>query len=342
MEGLHIFNGFSGSSEARARHAAHQLGIPLHVADVTETFDEEIVQYLTREYLVARTPNPCVVCNRKIKFKTLLYYADRLACHFVATGHYARVFHNRQTGRYALLRGLDQAKDQSYFLFLLGQEQLSRILFPLGELTKKEVRSVALTMGVEAVREKESQEICFIPDDDYKTFIERHMGSSPAIPGDIVDRSGRLLGSHNGIHSFTIGQRKGLRIAAPRPYYVLAIDREKNRVVVGNEEEQGFSGLIVSGVSWIDGESPREEVFETLVRIRYRHRGVSSVVCPLSAGDEICPATGRPADHEEAGDKLIIRFQEPQRAVAPGQAAVFYSDDRVIGGGWIEQGIPLD
>lgn len=342
VEGLYICNGYSGGSEVRARRAADQLGISLHVADLTEIFDKEIVQYFTQEYLAARTPNPCIVCNRKIKFRTLLSYADRLGCDCVATGHYARILRNRDTGRYSLLRGFDAAKDQSYFLFLLGQEELSRTHFPLGDLTKEQVRAIALDMGMDAAQERESQEICFIPDDDYKAFIARYTDTANPISGDIVDRRGRILGRHNGIHSFTVGQRKGLHIAAPRPYYVLAIDREKNQIVVGYEEEQGFAGLIVSDASWVESDHPREEPFETLVRIRYRHRGVPSVVEPLSAREDLFPKGGGAADSEEAQGRLLVRFQEPQKAVAPGQAAVFYQDDRVIGGGWIEQGIPLD
>ena len=343
VEGLHIFNGFANGSEDRARRAADQLGIPLHVADLTEVFNAEIVQYLIREYLEARTPNPCIVCNRKIKFRTLLQYADRLGCDYVATGHYARVVQEMDTGQYALLRGVDDAKDQSYFLFLLGQEELSRILFPLGDSTKEQVRAVALSMGLEVVREKESQEICFIPDDDYKSFIEEHKGPLSSIPGDIVDRSSRILGSHNGIHAFTIGQRKGLHIAAPRPYYVLAIDREKHQIVVGHEEEQGFAGLVVHSVSWIAGRRHSGDSMEALTQIRYRHRGVASVIRPLSSMEKIFPASARIADQEKENteDRLLVCFKEPQRSVAPGQAAVFYKDDRVIGGGWIERGIPV-
>jgi len=344
VEGLHIFNGFANGSEDRARRAADQLGIPLHVADLTEIFNKEIVQYLIREYLDARTPHPCIVCNRKIKFRTLLQYADRLGCDYVATGHYARVVQDGDTGRYALLRGVDNAKDQSYFLYLLGQKELSRIIFPLGDSTKEQVRAVARSMGLEVVREKESQEICFIPNDDYKSFIEEHKGPISSIPGDIVDQSGRVLGSHNGIHAFTIGQRKGLHIAAPRPYYVLAIDREKDRIVVGHEEEQGFAGLIVHSVSWIEGRRHSGYALEALTQIRYRHRGVCSVLRPLSALEKIFPTSARIADQEKenAEDRLLVCFQEPQRAVAPGQAAVFYHENRVIGGGWIERGIPLD
>jgi tRNA-uridine 2-sulfurtransferase len=304
-----------------ARRVAAELGFPFYVLNLERDFEREVVAPFVSSYLAGETPIPCVACNSRLKFASLDRLARSLGCEKVATGHYARVSFDEGAGRYKLLRGLDPQKDQSYFLWELRQEQLAHALFPLGGLTKSEAREIARRAGLPVAEKAESQEICFVPDGDYSGFIDRYLASegrraeTPA-PGEIVDTGGERLGEHNGVHRYTVGQRRGLGVSAERPLYVVQIDARRNRVVVGREEELAQSGFTAAGVNWIAFESPREPV-SAEVRVRYRHR----------------PA---PATIQMLGDaRARVTFDEPQRAVTPGQATVFYRGDEVLGGGWI-------
>ena len=300
---------------ADARAVAHRLGIPFYLVDESDDFQKEVIQYFADEYRAGRTPNPCVMCNEKLKFGTLIRRARQLGAEYVATGHYARVEQNPSNGRHVLKRGRDLKKDQSYFLFSLRQDQLARVRFPLGELTKTDTREIARESSLKTADKEESMEICFVPDNDYGRFlqqaklVDKHRG-------DIVDLQGRVLGQHDGIEFFTIGQRRGLGIAAPRPLYVLDLDPVRNRVVVGDESELDRNSLVVERCNWIATDAPAAPI-EALVKIRYNHPGSRAMVRPGPAGT------------------AEVSFYEPQRAITPGQACVFYQDDVVLGGGWI-------
>ncbi len=300
-----------------ARRVAEQIGIPHYILNLEQPFEEEIVAYFLKEYLQGYTPNPCIRCNERIKFDLLLRRAEEIGAAALATGHYARIIWQADKGRYTLWRGRDRQKDQSYFLFSLRQEQLAKILLPLGERSKEEVRQLAQRLGLRVAAKKESQEICFIPHNDYRRFLEEKVGRDIFSPGEIIDKQGKVLGTHQGLYSYTIGQRRGLRIAGPHPYYVLRLDREKNRVIVGSREELEPPGLIVKEVNWISFPKPSSEL-EAFVQIRYRHSGVRATLHPLAKG------------------KVKVNFHLPQKAVTPGQAAVFYREEEVLGGGWIE------
>jgi tRNA-specific 2-thiouridylase len=255
-----------------------------------------------------------------LKFASLDRLALSLGCEKVATGHYARVELDETTQRYKLLRGLNEQKDQSYFLWELTQEQLSRAMFPLGEMSKPEARDAARQHNLAVAEKKESQEICFVPDGDYAGFIDRYLEAENAtdrLPGEgaIVDASGRVLGQHGGIHRYTIGQRRGIGIADERPLYVISINADENKVVVGQQEELLTSEFTATGVNWIIGEPTRDVRAE--VRVRYRHTAAPATISPLANG------------------RVRVVFDEPQRAITPGQATVFYDGDEVIGGGWI-------
>jgi tRNA-specific 2-thiouridylase len=282
-----------------------------------------VVENFVEEYLRGRTPNPCIHCNDQIKFGFLLRKAEELGARALATGHYARIVRSPSLDkfkepRYLLLRGKDRNKDQSYFLFPLTQEQMGKVLFPLGDKSKAEVRQVAARLGLRVAQKEESQEVCFIPDNDYRRFLEDRRGKEISKPGEIINRRGEVLGFHPGIYSYTIGQRRGLGISAPQPYYVLALDCRRNRVIAGKKDELLADGLIAGEINWISFPSLDEEV-EALVQIRHRHPGVPAVISPLE-------------DH-----KVRVQFKVPQKAVTPGQAAVFYRGDEVLGGGWIEK-----
>ena len=298
-----------------ARRIAGMLGIAHAVADLRKPFEDEIVDYFAREYSCGRTPNPCVICNRRIKFAALLQKAMQLKCPYIATGHYARVEYCPGKGRYLLKKGLDPAKDQSYMLYNLTQEQLAHCLFPLGGMTKKQVRAQARDLGLAVAGKKESQEICFIPGDDYRAFLRRR--GIKAVPGPIVDRSGKILGRHSGLAFYTVGQRRGLGLTAQRPLYVLEIRPGENTIVVGEREELYRSGAELTGLNLIAFSSLEHEM-EITAKIRYRAPGVPAVLAPL------------PQEH-----CARLLFKRPQAAVTPGQAAVFYRDDLVIGGGTI-------
>jgi tRNA-specific 2-thiouridylase len=290
-----------------ARMVAHTLGIPHYVVDEIDSFQRAVIDYFVAEYRQGRTPNPCVICNEKIKFGTFLKKAQALGAEFIATGHYARITRN---GGYQLRQGRDPAKDQSYFLFSLRQDQLARSLMPVGELSKDETRVIAKEMGLKTAAKVESQEICFVPAKDYGRFL-RDGAKLPDRPGDIVTRDGQVLGQHAGIQYFTIGQREGLNLGGQKvPLYVVALDAQSNRVIVGPDETLLRSEFEIANSVWHG--TVRTGPVEVTVKIRYNHKGCAGTV-----------------------DGQKVRLHEPQRAITPGQAAVFYQDDLVLGGGWI-------
>jgi tRNA-specific 2-thiouridylase len=304
-----------------ARRVAEHIGFPFYVVNFEQQFEQAVVRPFVDDYLAGRTPIPCSHCNSSVKFEQLLLTARQIGAERLATGHYARIRHNPQTGRYELLRAYDEAKDQSYFLFALTQEQLARTSFPLGELTKDTVRAIARRARLPVAEKPESQEICFVPSGDYVRFIQAYVAdqghASPEAGGELVTTSGEVIGRHSGVHYFTVGQRKGLGVAAGRPLYVVELDAPNNRVVVGDEAELLRDSCEVAEVNWIPFARPSAPV-ECAVRIRHRHAPV--------------PATVEALD----GAAARVRFHAPQRAVTPGQAAVFYSGDLVLGGGWIK------
>lgn len=298
-----------------ARAVCHKLDIPYYLVDEAAEFQHRVIQYFADEYKAGRTPNPCVMCNQHLKFGSLLERADRLGAQFIATGHFARLKKDKATGRTLLLRGKDRRKDQSYFLFSLRQEQLSRALFPLGEMTKSDTRDTARHCGLKTADKEESMEICFVPDNDYGGFL-RKAGLVDEHQGEIVDSAGRVIGHHRGIEFYTIGQRKGLGISSPTPLYVLELDAENNRVVVGDGSTLARTEFLVHQCNWISFETPPPS-FEATAKIRYNHPGTPATVTP------------------QPGAMAKVRLETPQRAITPGQAAVFYQDDLVVGGGWI-------
>jgi tRNA-uridine 2-sulfurtransferase len=300
---------------ADARSVCHKLGIPYYLIDEADAFQKQVIAYFAEEYKAGRTPNPCVMCNEKLKFGALLERARQLGGDYVATGHFARLERDDASGRTLLKKGRDARKDQSYFLFSLRQDQLARALFPLGEHSKQETRQTARERQLKTADKEESMEICFVPDNDYAKFLSAAKLAGPN-RGEIVNTRGDLLGHHDGIHNFTIGQRKGLGISSPRPLYVIELDAARNRVVVGDDTELEREEFEVERCNWILFDQPPEEM-ELTAKIRYHHPGV--------------PATIRQA----GGGKATVKLNIPQRAITPGQACVFYNDDLVVGGGWI-------
>ena len=304
-----------------ARRVAEDLGFPFYVLNLEREFERDVVEPFVRSYLEGETPIPCVACNSRLKFASLDRTALAVGCERVATGHYARVRFDETTKRYQLLRGLDRRKDQSYFLWELTQDQLSRALFPLGEKRKTEVRDVARRHGLYVAEKRESQEICFVPDGDYAGFIERYLeaegreGERPA-RGEIVDTKGRVVGEHEGVHRYTVGQRRGLGVSRRLPLYVVRVEAERERVVVGEAEELLSCEFTAAGVNWVAFDNPTEPV-RADVRVRYRHEEAPATITPEGFG------------------RVRVRFDEAQRAVTPGQAAVFYRGEEVLGGGWI-------
>ena len=298
-----------------ARSVCANLGIRYYLIDEAEDFQKHVIQYFADEYKAGRTPNPCVMCNEHLKFGRLIERADQLGADKIATGHFARVEQDEATGRYLLKRGRDERKDQTYFLFSLRQDQLSRALFPLGEKTKSDTRDVARHCNLKTADKEESMEICFVPDNDYGGFLQK-AGLAEKHRGEIVDLNGRVLGHHDGIEFYTIGQRKGLGISAPNPLYVLELNADENRVVVGPVENLESESFEVERCNWI----PFAELIEPMeatTRIRYNHSGTTATIEPGENG------------------RATVRLHTPQRAIAPGQACVFYQDDLVLGGGWI-------
>lgn len=318
-----------------ARAVAAHLAFPFYVLNMEEEFEERVVFPFVKDYLSGRTPIPCVACNTHVKFRSLLDFAEQLGFEKVATGHYARIEQDQETGRFLLKRGVDATRDQSYFLFELKQDQLARTIFPLGHLSKKEVRRIALEANLPVAQKGESQEICFVPDGDYARFVEEYrrtgMAGEPKqemrgawkdqlppleLEGEIVAPMGEVLGRHRGIHRYTVGQRRGLNLAVGQPLYVIRIDRERQRLVVGSEDELLSTTLRAERTNWISIPALTEPLRVT-AKVRYRHKEAPATIEPL--GD----------------DSVRVRFDEPQRAFTPGQAVVFYQDEVVVGGGWI-------
>jgi tRNA-uridine 2-sulfurtransferase len=303
-----------------AKRVAQHLNFPHYVVNFEQQFEQRVVRPFVDQYLSGRTPVACTNCNTDVKFEPLLRMARQIGAEKLATGHYARIHHNAESGRWELLRARDDSKDQSYFLWGLTQEQLARSEFPLGELTKEEVRASARRANLPVADKPESMELCFVPNGSYVQFIEaysRDCGATlPTGAGEIVSEEGAVIGRHTGVHQFTIGQRKGLGFAAGKALYVIAIDHQRNRVVVGDDESLRSAICEVEGVNWIALETPTEPVRAT-VKIRHKHQPAAAIVEPIHS------------------THARITFDQPQRAITPGQAAVFYDGDRILGGGWI-------
>src|SRR5438132_8374287 len=321
---------------ADARSVAHSLGIPHYVVDEVDQFERTVIDYFASEYQAGRTPNPCVMCNETLKFGTLWGKAQALGCDYIATGHYAIIEHQKEpaTGRdrAVLRKGIDPRKDQSYFLFSLRQPQLRRALTPLGTMSKQEIRKIAHSLGLKVADKIDSQEICFVPGNDYKAFLRSHLGENEFHRGEIYDVDGNFIGKHEGIELFTIGQRKGLPGGSLRPRYVVDLDAETNRVIVGDANDLVCGEFEIERVNWhpvagigdpsaaVSPESFRggyNRDIEVTVKIRYSHPVTRATVTPLE------------------NHRARVRLHEPQRAVTPGQAAAFYDNDVVFGGGWI-------
>jgi tRNA-specific 2-thiouridylase len=301
-------------SMAQARRVAAKLDIPFYVLDAKDVFRETVVEYFLEGYARGETPNPCLICNRKIRWTFLLEHALALGAEYMATGHYVRI--QKAEGRSQLLRAVDKSKDQSYVLHVLTQEKLKHALFPVGDYPKPEIRQIAEKYGLPTASRKDSQDLCFLAGEDYRNFLQRN-AAQMLQPGEIVTRDGRVLGEHNGLPNYTIGQRKGLGVASPVPLYVLGKNAATNQVIVGTQEELGSSELTARDVNWVSGEAPGEP-FRAEVKIRYTAKDAPALVTPVNNGEQV-----------------QVRFDAPQRDITAGQAAVFYQGDLMIGGGII-------
>jgi tRNA-specific 2-thiouridylase len=315
-----------GSDEAlnHAREVCRKIGIPHHVVDIRDDFKDQVISDFVKEYLIGRTPNPCIICNTRIKWGSLWRKAKALGADFISTGHYARIQHDQERKRFILLRGVDTSRDQSYALWGLSQQDLSRTIFPLGEMTKKQVRSMAKKEGLKVAEREDSQEICFVADDDYPRFIrEWHSeGTShpkgKVEPGPIFNLKGEELGEHKGVPFYTIGQRRGLGISASQPLYVVRIDAKKNAIYVGENEELFSPSFVVSNVNWVSLDKPDKEI-RCEIKIRYQHVPQKGTIYPLTH------------------NRIMVKFDQAERAVTPGQSAVFYQGELVLGGGIIDK-----
>lgn len=299
-----------------AKRIADKLDIPHQTIDFSSTYAQKVIPEFCQEYRLGRTPNPCIRCNQHIKFGALLEKAEGLGADFIATGHHTRIEKDKTKGLYLLKKGVDQGKDQSYFLHILTQEQLRFTLFPIGNFTKEKVREIARELRLPVAAKRESQEICFIPDNDYASFLKDYIPQA-AEPGPILDEQGKILGSHRGILSYTIGQRKGLGISAREPLYVIAIEPERNAIIVGGKDRVFSDELTAYRLNWIAIAKPAQPI-TVKAKIRYRHREAEATLKPLD------------------GSRVHIKFKEPQMAITQGQAVVFYDGDIVLGGGTIE------
>jgi tRNA-specific 2-thiouridylase len=303
-----------------ARRVAQQIGIPYYVVNHEERFERDVIRPFVEEYVSGRTPIPCSLCNNHLKFDQLLIVAQQIGAERVATGHYARVAFDEAGRRWLLKRPADSSKDQTYFLFGLTQEQLSRTIFPLGDMTKPEVRELARQHGLALAEKPDSQEICFVPGGDYKRFIDAYLAEQgealPDTAGELVTTNGEVLGEHGGIHNFTVGQRKGLGVATGSPLYVIQISGASKQVIVGGEDHLYSRTLRARRVNLISVDDLREPM-RAAVKIRHRHEPAAAVI------------------EKTDDDEILVTFDEPQRAITPGQAAVFYYGDVVVGGGWI-------
>ncbi|MDN5210645.1 tRNA 2-thiouridine(34) synthase MnmA [Fulvivirgaceae bacterium BMA12] len=301
-----------------ARNIAVELGFPHYILDIREEFGDYVIDHFTDEYLAGRTPNPCVLCNTHIKWDALLRRADKLNCDYIATGHYANI--REENGRFVISRGKDLSKDQSYALWGISQESLSRTIFPLGNLTKDSIRAQALERGfVELVNKSESYEICFVPDNDYRGFLKRRVdGLEEQVKGgEFVLEDGSVIGNHNGYPFYTVGQRKGLGVALGYPVYVTEIQKDKNRVILGTFDELERDGMYVDKLNMVKYKDLGQQRMDVVAKVRYNDPGSPAVI-------------------EQAGDIMKVFFGKGVKAIAPGQAAVFYEGDDVIGGGWIK------
>lgn len=319
-----------------ARSVAFSLDMPYYVFNFRDDFKEKIIDKFVDSYIHGITPNPCIDCNRYMKFDRLYERARVLGCDYIVTGHYARI--EEHGGRFVLLKAADPSKDQSYVLYQLTQEQLAHTMFPLGGMDKTETRRIADSHGFVNADKPDSQDICFVPDGDYARVVEMytHAGSEP---GDFIGTDGELIGRHKGIIHYTIGQRKGLGIASSEPYYVCRICPENNTVVLGRHGDLMSTSALVKDVNWICGTEPVGPV-RCSVKIRYRHKEQPAVITPVSAGElAACTADAQPGQYYDSADAtgyaVRVEFDEPQRAITPGQAAVFYDGDIVLGGGVI-------